>query len=33
VPHHVKYAVGAACWLLVLYWLACQGRGRKRDAR
>lgn len=34
VPHEVKYAVGAVCWVLVLAWLMLQGRPRsKRDAR
>jgi uncharacterized membrane protein SpoIIM required for sporulation len=33
VPHHVKYGVGAACWLVVLYWLAYQGRAKEADAR
>jgi uncharacterized membrane protein SpoIIM required for sporulation len=33
VPHGVKYGVGAACWLLVLYWLIFQGRARPSDAR
>jgi uncharacterized membrane protein SpoIIM required for sporulation len=29
VPHQVKYGVGAACWLLVLGWLAWQGRAKR----
>jgi uncharacterized membrane protein SpoIIM required for sporulation len=31
VPHEVKYGVGAACWVLVLGWLARQGRAVKAD--
>lgn len=32
IPAAVKYAVGAALWLLVLAWLAFGGRGRGDDA-
>jgi uncharacterized membrane protein SpoIIM required for sporulation len=32
VPSEVKYGVGAVCWLLVIGWLAWQGRAEKRRA-
>ena len=32
VPHEVKYGVGAACWLLVVGWLAWQGRAEASRA-
>ena len=32
VPHEVKYGVGGLCWLLVIGWLAWQGRAETRSA-
>jgi uncharacterized membrane protein SpoIIM required for sporulation len=33
VPNGVKYGVGGVCWLLVIGWLAWQGRAEKSNAR
>jgi uncharacterized membrane protein SpoIIM required for sporulation len=32
VPQEVKYGVGGVCWLLVVGWLAWQGRAERTDA-
>ncbi len=32
VPHEVKYGVGGLCWLLVIGWLAWQGRAKANHA-